>query len=170
VVMALANLGARQAIGPLVRSLADATSGVRRLAAAALSRIDQNWANSEECRATVEDLDLLLQERDSEARYFVEHLVSGVRAGVPAQAAAAASADSSASATGRRRKLAATLFLAVLCDQDRDLRQAAAEALGELGEGRAVSALIRALGDPDPSVRTTVEQSLRLLGAPGSGT
>jgi HEAT repeat protein len=63
-----------------------------------------------------------------------------------------------------------TLFLAILCDADRDLRQAAALALGNLGESRAVSALIRALADPDPSVRSAVEQALHVLGAPSAGT
>jgi HEAT repeat protein len=51
-----------------------------------------------------------------------------------------------------------------LCDADRDLRQAAAEALGRLGDERAKSPLLRALGDPDPGVRDAVEAAMQSFG------
>jgi HEAT repeat protein len=63
----------------------------------------------------------------------------------------------------KRRKLAVSLFLAILCDPDRDLRQAAAEALGRLGERRAEPALARTLRDPDAVVRSAAEQALQAL-------
>jgi HEAT repeat protein len=70
----------------------------------------------------------------------------------------------------KRRKLAVSLFLAILCDPDRDLRQAAAEALGRLGERRAESGLVRARRDPDADVRSAVERALQaLVGARAGG-
>jgi HEAT repeat protein len=50
-----------------------------------------------------------------------------------------------------------------LCDSDRDLRQAAAEALGRLGERRAESGLVRALRDPDADVRSAAERALQVV-------
>jgi HEAT repeat protein len=55
------------------------------------------------------------------------------------------------------------LFLALLSDADRDLRQAAANALGQLGDGRAESGLSRALGDDDLDVRSACEHALKAL-------
>ena len=43
-----------------------------------------------------------------------------------------------ASAPAKRRKLAVSLFVSLLCDVDRDLRQAAAEALGRLGNDQPI--------------------------------
>ena len=74
-----------------------------------------------------------------------------------------------ASSPAKRRKLAVSLFLTVLCDADRDLRQAAAEALGRLGERRAESALVKAQADSDAGVRFAAERALRELNsAPAS--
>jgi HEAT repeat protein len=62
-----------------------------------------------------------------------------------------------------------SLLVAMLCDADRDLRQAAAEALGRLGDRRGESALTYALADPDPWVRHAAGQSLPMLAAtPGA--
>jgi HEAT repeat protein len=69
----------------------------------------------------------------------------------------------------KRRKLAASLFLAILCDSDRDLRQAAAEALGRLGERRAEPALSRTLRDPDAGVRLAAERALQGLAKARAG-
>jgi HEAT repeat protein len=63
----------------------------------------------------------------------------------------------------RRRKLAVSLFLAILCDLDRDLRQAAAQALGQLGDARSESGLMRAIGDADPGVRVAAEHALHQM-------
>ena len=60
----------------------------------------------------------------------------------------------------KRRKLAASLLLATLCDADNILRQAAAESLGHLGEQRAEPALQRAARDTDSGVRRAAEQAL----------
>lgn len=48
---ALADLKDRAAIGPLVRALADASSGVRRAARVALDALDGRWTAAQECHA-----------------------------------------------------------------------------------------------------------------------
>ena len=154
----------RRAIGPLVHALKDTTSSVRRIAAAALSRIDESWSSSPEARAAAEDLKPSLHDRDPDVRQMVNQLL--VSLGVVESDSSPApeqQAEGSEAAQEKRRKLAVGLFLAILCDVDRDLRQAAAEALGRLGERRAETGLVRALRDPDPDVRVATEQALRAI-------
>ncbi len=73
-----------------------------------------------------------------------------------------------ANAPDKRRKLAVGLLLSLLCDTDRDLRQAAAETLAEFGDDRAGPALMRARTDEDAGVRMAVELALHKLEAPGA--
>jgi HEAT repeat protein len=160
----------RRAIGPLVLALKDTASSVRRIAAAALSRIDENWSASPEARAAVEELKPALYDRDPDVRQFVGQLLVNLGAVEPEATAATTESDMSATTLEKRRKLAVSLFLAILCDADRDLRQAAAEALGRLGERRAESALARTLRDPDVSVRSAVERALQALAGARAGS
>ena len=161
--MTLGNLGDRRAIGPLVLALKDLTSGVRRMAAAALSRIDENWRTSPEAQAAIEDLRGGLYDSDSDVRYFIGHLLVRLGAMEPESAVGTALAEPPPTLAERQRKLAVNLFLAILGDHDRDLRQACAEALGRLGERRAEPSLIRALQDPDPGVRYASERALQAI-------
>ena len=57
------------------------------------------------------------------------------------------------------------LFLSVLADSDSDLRQAAAESLGRLGDREAEPALMKTLGDSDLGVRQAADQALKDLQA-----
>lgn len=165
-VIALGNLNDRRAIGPLVNALADATTSVRRIAAASLSRIDEDWVASEEARAAVEGLKGALQDQDSDLRYSVGKLLSSL--GVHAEETDLLSpGETLASSPEKRRKLAASLLLATLCDADHVLRQAAAESLGRLGEQRAAPALQRALRDTHAGVRLAAEQALLELQSVG---
>ncbi len=161
--MALGGLGARQAIGPLVLALKDSESGVRHIAAAALSRLDENWSASAEARAAVEELKPALYDRDPDVRRLVGQLMVSLGVAEPETAPEEAPAGMSAPTVEKRRKLAVSLFLAILCDPDRDLRQAAAEALGRLGERRAGPALTRAARDPDEAVRLAAERALQSI-------
>ena len=81
--IALGGLNDRRAIGPLVLALKDQASGVRRIAAAALSRIDENWSASPEARAAVEELKPALYDRDPDVRHFVSHLLVSLGAMEP---------------------------------------------------------------------------------------
>jgi HEAT repeat protein len=162
--MALGRLANRKAIEQLVMALKDSTSGVRRIAAASLSRIDGDWTSSPEAQAAFEKLKPALDDDDPEVRHFVSHLLSGV--GIVTNAFEPPMAPQPAPSVPKERlhKLAVSLFLAILCDSDRDLRQAAAEALGRLADRRAEGPLVRALGDSDSGVRQAAEQALRSFG------
>jgi len=168
--IALGALSDRRAIGPLVLALKDPASGVRRIVAAALSRIDENWSASAEARAAVEELKPALYDRDPNVRRFVGHLLVSLGAAEPEAAHETSAEEITASTVEKRRKLAVSLFLAILCDPDRDLRQAAAEALGRLGERRAEPALARTSRDPDATVRAAAERALLLLTATRAGS
>jgi HEAT repeat protein len=166
--MALGNLSDRQALGPLILALKDPHSSVRRIASGALTRIDPQWSRSPEAGAVVEQLKASLGDADSAARHFVEQLLVNLGALPPKDTPAAGQeADEAAAVSSplKRRKLAVSLYLAMLCDRDRDLRQAAAEALGRLGESRVEAALARALTDGDHGVRWAVEQAINALRA-----
>jgi HEAT repeat protein len=163
--IALGNLGDRRAIEPLVMGLADSTSVMRRIAAGALSRLDPDWATSPEARIAAEQLRPTLGEKDPDVRYFVRQLLGldkEVAAGSPGDAKSPFATGEDISAA--RRRLAVNLFLEILCDPDRDLRQAAAEALGKIGEVRAKSALFRACSDSDEGVRLAAKSALSSLG------
>jgi HEAT repeat protein len=158
--IALANLGDARAIPALVSALADEASGVRRLAAAALSRIDENWASSHAAQPALEKLKTDLQHKDSYVRHFAEQLLGRVaqpRAGYPLANVPQAPPRL------HRQKMAVTLLVSLLTAPDRDLRQAAVEALARVGEQRAESALVRALTDPDSGVRAAAEKALQTL-------
>ena len=59
--------------------------------------------------------------------------------------------------------MATKLFIALLEDRDRDIRQAAAEALGRLGGERARQALTRAAADPDGDVAAATQMALQVI-------
>jgi HEAT repeat protein len=166
--LALGNLADRGAIGPLVKALNDPASGVRRMAAAALSRIDENWNESEEARAAIEEINAALAQKARDAKPK-----SGLSMATPAESALefadGGSEELTAAGAEKNRKLAVGLFIATLCDTDRDLRQAAAECLGRLGDRRAETALVRALRDEDVSVRKAVENALQTMGVGDRG-
>ncbi len=64
----------------------------------------------------------------------------------------------------RRQKLVLSAFLDLLEDDDGDLRLAAAETLGRLGDARARSPLMSALTDMDKEVRLAATVALANLG------
>ncbi len=161
---ALADLAQRAAIRPLVLALKDSTSGVRHIAAAALSRIDPDWSSSPEAQPAIEELKSALHEGDASLRHFVGQLLVSLGSVEPELVPAGEPGTQLVSAPAKRRKLASSLFIGLMSDSDRDLRQAAAEALGRLGDARAKSPLLRALGDPDPGVRGAVELALQSFG------
>ncbi len=161
---ALGRLMDRRAIGPLVMAFKDPASGVRRFAAAALGRIDHDWSTSNEGREALETLKNSLGDSDSDIRQFIGHLLRGAVVAATTKRKTAAAHDPYET-HDRQRKLAISILLNILEDEDRDLRQAAAEALGKIGDQRTETALVRAMSDPDEGVREVVETALRALRA-----
>jgi HEAT repeat protein len=160
----LGNLVDRRAIGPLVLALKDTTSSMRRMAAAALARINPRWNATSEARSAVEELKQALQHEDSNLRHFVGLLLPSLGE-TPAESVPRSEPGSgSAPSATNRRKLAIDLFETLLGDPDQDLRRSAAEALGQLGDAHSRSALQRVRSDADPGVRGAAERALGLLG------
>ena len=63
----------------------------------------------------------------------------------------------------RKRRLTVEVFLEALGDEDRDLRQAAAEALGRVGDHRMAGVLAQSLQDPDHWVCVAAASALDAL-------
>jgi len=95
-----------------------------------------------------------------DVRYFVIQFLVGLGKMEPEAAEKLVENEPS---QANRRKLAVNLFERILADADRDLRQAAAEALGRLGGDRAAAALKRAQPDLDADVRQAVVEALSAL-------
>jgi HEAT repeat protein len=167
VAMSLGHLTDRRAIGPLVLALKDGTSGVRRIAAAALTRIDPGWSTCAEAQEALEELRPALEDDNADVRHFVGSVLAGLgkapQRSKPPQPVPGPDDETTFVVRENRRKLALSLFMAIICDADRDLRQAAAESLGRIGDRRVEPALLRAAADQDASVRSAVSKALLVI-------
>jgi len=151
--LALGAFRDRSAIAPLVHALKDSASSVRRIAAAALARIDEDWSSSPEAQPALEQIKVAEASKPTGLRVGGGQ---GLRKPVEPVPAAKSPADPE-----KNLKHAVNLFTAILSDSDRDLRQAAVEALGRLGGLRAEAALTRALRDADAGVQSAAELALK---------
>jgi len=163
--LALGKIGNRRAIGALVLALKDEVTSVRRIAAASLSRIDPDWVSLPETHSAAEQLKLAIQDAEPAVRFFVSQLLVNLGELSPDAMAGLAPEDQLASPGIKRRRMATHLFVGMLDDWDRDVRQAAAEALGRLGGDRARQALTRAAGDADGDVAAATQMALQALAA-----
>ncbi len=161
--IALGKIGDRRAVFPLVMALKDEVSSVRRIAAAGLSRIDPDWVSLAETRRAAEKLKDAILDAEPAVRFFVAQLLVNLGEMAPEAAAGLAPEDHLASPAIKRKRMATQLFIAMLDDPDRDIRQAAAEALGRLGGDRARQALTRAAGDSDGDVSAATQMALQAL-------
>jgi HEAT repeat protein len=164
IAMALGRIGDRRSVGPLVLALKDEVASVRRIASASLSRIDPDWVSLPETRAAAEELKMAIQDAEPAVRFFVAQLLVNLGEMSPDAIAGLTSEDNLASPAIKRRRMATNLFIAMLEDRDRDIRQAAAEALGRLGGDRARQALTRAGCDLDGDVAAATQMALQALG------
>ena len=163
--IALGKMGDRRAVGPLVLALKDEVAGVRRIAAAGLSRIDPDWVSLPETRAAAEKLKLAIQDADPAVRFFVAQLLVNLGEMSAEALLGFSPEDQLASPAIKRRRMATNIFIALLEDRDRDVRQASAEALGHLGGERAKQALTRAASDPDGDVAAATQMALQAIAA-----
>jgi len=162
--LALGRIGNRRSVGALVLALKDEVTSVRRIAAASLSRIDADWVSLPETRSAAEHLKVAIQEAEPAVRFFVAQLLVNLGEMSPESLVGLTVVDNLASPAIKRRRMATNLFIAMLEDRDRDVRQAAAEALGRLGGDRARQALTRAAGDADGDVAAATQMALQALG------
>lgn len=161
VVEALARIRDKSAVEKLVPALADAQSSVRYAAAGALGRIDADWKCSEAAHAAIPALKALQEDKD----YWVRHAATdAINKLLNARKAGPEAALSSDALSGKRVATLEALAQAI-GDWDRDVRQAAAEALGRLEDPRGMHALNSALQDADDWVRQAVGNAIQSLTA-----
>jgi HEAT repeat protein len=155
--VAFGRIGDRRAIEGLVASLADGQVSVRQATAAALRRIDPDWARSPEARRAIPRLEASLQHRD----YWVRHAAAAALSGLRAADEVETSLRQGHDRVLFRRQAVLETLLSALEDEDRDLRLAAVEALGRMGESDAAGRLRPLLDDPDPWIRSSVRTTLQ---------
>jgi HEAT repeat protein len=164
VALALGKIGDRRSVAPLVLALKDEVASVRRIAAASLARIDPDWISLPETRAAAEELKVAIADSEPAVRFFVSQLLVNLGEMSADALAGLAPDEQLASPALKRRRMATNIFAAMLDDRDRDIRQAAAEALGRLGGDRARQALTRAASDNDGDVAAATQMALQALG------
>jgi len=162
--LALGRIGDRRSVSALVLALKDEVASVRRIASSSLSRIDPDWISLSETRAAAEQLKMAIQDAEPAVRFFVAQLLINLGEMSPDAIAGITSEDHLASPAVKRRRVATNLFIAMLEDRDRDIRQAAVEALGRLGGERARQALTRAASDLDGDVAAATQMALQAIG------
>jgi HEAT repeat protein len=161
--LALSRTRDRRAVAPLVLALKDEVAGVRRIAAAGLARIDPDWVSLPETRGAAEKLKVAIQDAEPAVRFFVAQLLVNLGEMSPEALLGFTPEDKLGSPAIKRKRMATNLFIALLEDRDRDIRQAAAEALGRLGGDRAKQALTRAASDPDGDVAAATQMAMQAL-------
>ena len=166
--MALGKIGDRRSVGSLVLALKDEVASVRRIVAASLARIDPDWVTLPETRAAAEKLKLAIQNAEPAIRFFVAQLLIHLGELAPDAIFGLTPEDHLASPAIKRKRMATNLFIGLLEDPNRDVRQAAAESLGHLGGERARQALTRTAGDADGDVAAAINAALQALGTESS--
>ena len=162
--LALGKIGSRRSVTPLVLALKDEVASVRRIAAASLSRIDPDWVSLPETLSAAEQLKEAIQDAEPAVRFFVMQLLVDLGELAPDAVAKLAPDEYLASPKVKRRRMATDAFAGLLNEIDRDIRQAAVEALGRLGGDRARQALTRAASDEDGDVVAATQMALQALG------
>jgi HEAT repeat protein len=156
----LGELRDLKAIEQLVVSLCDSQTAIRQAAAAALQRIDSHWDRSPAARRAIPLLKIALKDRE----YWVRQSAADVLQKISAMPIFEPRLGGISNPLNYRQQAALEALVVGLCDADRDLRLAAAEALGRIGDQRSIQALSRSLLDADNWVRDACARSLKLLG------
>jgi HEAT repeat protein len=154
---ALAKIRDRQAISGLIVALADSQSPVRHAAACALRDIDPEWERAGEAQRAIPELQTAFRDRE----YWVRH---AARDALQRIENAAANGAPGFEPLDEKLNVAVDVLVLALKHSERDLRQAAAEALGRLGNPQVANLLMPALTDADLWVRESVANALKQVG------
>jgi HEAT repeat protein len=157
---ALGQIGDARTVEPLVAALKDKDKRVRRAAARALSLIGDARA--------VEPLVAALKDMDGDVRRPAARALKRLD-WQPDQGAAGAAYWIGLDQWDRCVQIGAPAvepLAAALRDEDKDVRRAAAQALGQISDARAVEPLIVALKDKDEYVREAATDALGRIGVP----
>lgn len=160
-IASLRRIASPRAVSALVLALVDPESNVRHAAASALQQTNPKWAQSEAAQQVIPELRAAANASDQAVRYAATSVLQQLGA-APATQAGLESPNVLTTA-GQKQRKAAAIFIDLLRDIDREVRLAAAQSLGRLGDQRAASALMSALSDRDEAVRRAAAESLEFL-------
>ena len=159
VAQALGQLRNTLAVEPLILALIDPEEGVRQAAARSLKILDRNWQKSAAARRVLPQIDAALSHREYWVRQSAATLlvqITQIQSDEPSLA--------NVSARNKQyRQMAYDSLVGLLEDADRDLRMAAAEGLGRIGDARAIGPLTARLKDDDQRVRGVAAGTLQKL-------
>ena len=161
VVGALGRLGDSRALVPVVTALMDVERTVRNLAQTTARKLDPHWEHSEPARGALPAIQAALSHPDYWVRYSARQLLE--RLGPDAGPSGNLSSAPEEPENFTPPHLALPLLADLLFDRDRDLRVAAAGALGRLRERGAESVLATAARDADPAVQQAALAALAAL-------
>ncbi|HEY1171303.1 MAG TPA: HEAT repeat domain-containing protein [Verrucomicrobiae bacterium] len=164
-VISIGKIGDTAAIEHLVLSLTDEHDQIRQTSASVLRRLNKDWEKSEQAKRAVNALRQRAQATDYWVRQAAVEVLSKMGE-IEATKEVELESKLSKAADPMQARKQATLeaFLLCLDDSDRDLRQAAAEALGRLADKRATDFLAKHIQDKDETVRKASAKSLHSLG------
>ena len=178
-----AEIGA-PAVEPLIAALKDSYFGVRRGAASALGKIgdaraveplvailkDSDWGVGKAAAIALDKLNWKPGQDETGAYYWVtkgkwDNCVEIGLAGIQPLIAALKDLDTHKAATDALVKIGASAVEPLIAALDRDwgLRAWAAEALGKIGDARAVDCLTALLSNSDSGVRQNSAKALELI-------
>lgn len=169
-VRGLGHLNDPRAIGPMLSALVDEHDSVRQIAHATLSSLHPRWENTE----AAQEAKAQLQESLKHNQYWVRQAaadalsrIGGMKRGEPSPAAptttTSAPAPTIADPSNLRKQTTVGVLVGLLEDFDRELRFAAAEVLGRLGQSSAIAPLTASFEDSDKGVRKAAAQSVETL-------
>ena len=159
VVEALGQIRHKSAVEFLVAALTDSQSSIRHAALGVLKRIEPDWPESEAAQRAIPALKTALSSKE----YWVRQAAADTLSKINAMPMAEPSLSAFTDPVYYKRTATLQALVQALGDWDRDLRQAAAEALGRLADSRAAEALSEALNDADAWVRHSADEALSRL-------
>jgi HEAT repeat protein len=162
VISALGQINDIRALVPLVTALLDVERVVRSLAQATLRKLKKDWEQSEQMKAALPAIQAALSHPDYWVRYSATQLLEQLKIDVD-QLTDQLTVTPTAPAESAVPHVALPFLADLLFDRDRDLRVAAAEALGRLRERGAATVLAAAARDADHAVQHAAQAALSAL-------
>jgi HEAT repeat protein len=161
--ISLGRIGSRRAINALILASLDVETVVRTAATTSLQVIDRHWELSEGIASILPQVKTALNSPDYWVRHSAIKLFERLRID-PESIQTAPAANAKGKSKEAQKQDVFSILCDLLFDRDRDMRLAAAEALGRLQDKNAVTILGAAVHDTDRLVKRAAQQALVLLG------
>jgi len=162
-VISLGRIGSRRAINALILASLDTETVVRSAAVTSLQVIDRHWEQAEGVVEILPQVKVALNSQDYWVRHSAIKLFERLKID-PETVATATAANARAKSKEAQKQDVFSILCDLLFDRDRDMRLAAAEALGRLQDKNAITVLGAAVHDTDVLVKRAAQQSLAVLG------